>query len=658
MYKRSLIHYSVALTSSLLLVSGFTGDYADTNSHSKRADCKTTTVVSGDGCASLAARCGLDGNKFMSYNPGLDCSKLAVDQWVCCTSGTLPSKRPNENPNGTCYSVPIVDGSNCAAFETKYDVTEDEINKWNAHTWRWTNCSGLQPGMNICLSPGTPPLPAQNSSIPCGLESVGNKTCPLKACCGKWGFCGLTEDFCTENKGGAPGTGCQSNCQLLSDFDKVGGGVPSRNVIGYYSNWASSRVCNGVPNTVVPAVRPKDLDPFGYSHIVYSFAYVSRGDWKLTETQSNDKDLIAELQALKKTNPALKTMWAVGGWVFNDPPTQDIFSQMVSTSANRAAFIKNAISQLQSYGFDGLDIDWEYPGTERGGAEDDGKNFLLLLQEFQTAIDKSGRPILLSITAPASYWYLQQFPIVDIAKNVDWINLMTYDIHGAWDIKFGTGVLPHTAIPEVNAAVDMFVKAGVPLKSVNLGIGFYGRTFTLANPSCNTAGCPMKGGGNGGPCTGTSGYLAYGEIDYLIQTKGLKPKYNATSQTMVLTYDDQWIGYENPDTIANKLKYVIKRSMPGVLIWAADLDLNNQLLNAIIGASGRPVMSATDCPADGIWPRTPAGTTASVPCDMGNKAGPKQIRACGGPAWGNANAQLCELGEAMAAAFGHCAGEL
>lgn len=67
------------------------------------------------------------------------------------------------------------------------------------------------------------------------MESVGDKECPLKACCGKWGYCGLTDDFCVENKGGAPGTGCQSNCQLLSNFDNQGGGVPTRNVIGYYS---------------------------------------------------------------------------------------------------------------------------------------------------------------------------------------------------------------------------------------------------------------------------------------------------------------------------------------------------------------------------------------------------------------------------------------
>lgn len=64
-------------------------------------------------------------------------------------------------------------------------------------------------------------------------------------------------------------------------------------------------------------MRPRELDANSFTHIVYSFASVSRGDFRLTETQSDDKELITELQALKKINPNLKTMWAVGGWAFN-----------------------------------------------------------------------------------------------------------------------------------------------------------------------------------------------------------------------------------------------------------------------------------------------------------------------------------------------------
>ncbi|KAF8742164.1 hypothetical protein RHS02_03328, partial [Rhizoctonia solani] len=623
-----------------------------------RADCKTRTVESGDGCGTLASKCGISAADFTKYNSKLDCSKLAPGQWVCCSSGTLPSRRPSQNADGSCYAIDVVDGTTCTGVSATYDITMDEINKWNQKTWRWTGCGGLQPGMRICGSTGTPPLPKTNSSIPCGLESPGNKECPLNGCCGKWGYCGITEDFCTVNKTGAPGTGCQSNCKLLSEFDNVGKATanPGRNIIGYYSNWAAHRSCDGVPNTVLPAQRPRDLDPFSFTHIVYSFAYISRGDWKLTTTQSDDDELIKELQGLKKQNPNLKTMWAVGGWAFNDPPYQDIFSTMTRTSSSRAAFIKNVLNQLSSYGFDGIDIDWgefsKYPGTERGGVEADGKNFLLLMKELQAAIKASGKRVEVSFTAPASYWYLQQFPIKDLQEYTDWINLMTYDIHGSWDIKFNTGVLPHTAIPEVNQAVNMMLKAGVRMGKINLGIGFYGRSFTLANPSCNVGGCPMSGPGTPGPCTKGEGFLSYGEINHLIKSRGLKPEYNATSQTMTLKYDNQWIGYENPDTIAKKLDFVLKRAMPGVLIWATDLDINNNLLSSVLGKSLAQLPSSSDCPADGVWPRTEAGKKATVTCGSG---GGTRSRPCLGPGWGTEESFFCGQSQLMIKAFGKCA---
>ncbi|KAH7094131.1 hypothetical protein BKA62DRAFT_51123 [Auriculariales sp. MPI-PUGE-AT-0066] len=103
---------------------------------SERADCRVLSVVSGDGCASLAQKCGISGADFTKFNPTLDCSKLAVDDWVCCSSGTLPSKRPSQNPDGSCFSVDVVDGSFCGQWITKYAVTEAEINTWNSQTWR------------------------------------------------------------------------------------------------------------------------------------------------------------------------------------------------------------------------------------------------------------------------------------------------------------------------------------------------------------------------------------------------------------------------------------------------------------------------------------------------------------------------------------------
>ena len=81
--------------------------------------------------------------------------------------------------------------------------------------------------------------------------------------------------------------------------------------------------------------------------------------------------------ALKQRNPALKVMIAVGGW--NNGGY--VFSQMASTKAGRAEFIKSSMDLIMEYKFDGVDLDWEYPGVgSRGGRPEDKENFSLLIQ--------------------------------------------------------------------------------------------------------------------------------------------------------------------------------------------------------------------------------------------------------------------------------------
>jgi chitinase len=90
--------------------------------------------------------------------------------------------------------------------------------------------------------------------------------------------------------------------------------------------------------------------------------------------------LFTDFTNLKKKNPALKTVIALGGWTFNDPgmlcaplsellrparslkpkpgPTQKVFSDMTASKASRTAFIGNLMSFLRQYAFDGVDFDW------------------------------------------------------------------------------------------------------------------------------------------------------------------------------------------------------------------------------------------------------------------------------------------------------------
>lgn len=81
-------------------------------------------------------------------------------------------------------------------------------------------------------------------------------------------------------------------------------------------------------------------------------------------------------------------------------------------------------------GFDGLDIDWEYPGApDRGGQEHDTANYVALLRTLRQTFDASGGHFGLTFTAPSSYWYLRWFDLPNLIKFADWINFMTYDLH-------------------------------------------------------------------------------------------------------------------------------------------------------------------------------------------------------------------------------------
>lgn len=164
----------------------------------------------------------------------------------------------------------------------------------------------------------------------------------------------------------------------------------------------------------------------------------------------------------------------------------------------------------------GVDIDWEYPGAaDRGGKNDDGINFTAFLKELRDAIGRESTNYIVSFTAPSSYWYLRHFDIKAMMEYVDWTNLMTYDLHGTWDSTnpIGSHVLAHTNLTEIKQALDLFWRNDVPAEKVSLGLGFYRRSFQLADPSCSKPGCLFKGGAAPGPVRFGLFLLPFADID-------------------------------------------------------------------------------------------------------------------------------------------------
>jgi chitinase len=227
-------------------------------------------------------------------------------------------------------------------------------------------------------------------------------------------------------------------------------------------------------------------------------------------------------------------------------------------------------------GFNGIDLDWEYPGApDRGGSPEDTQNYVALVKTLRQTFDASGDSFGLTFTAPSSYWYLRWFDLPGMVKYVDYINLMTYDLHGVWDRDnpIGSVVQAHTNLTEIQSAAELLWRVKIPASKVVMGFGFYGRSFTLLDPSCDKPGCLFSGASNPGPCSDAGGILAYYEImDALKADQSIKPTHDSEAAVNYFKFDnDQWISYDDEKTFKQKTEWADSIGLGGALIWASDL---------------------------------------------------------------------------------------
>jgi GH18 family chitinase len=189
--------------------------------------------------------------------------------------------------------------------------------------------------------------------------------------------------------------------------------------IRYYEIFGLKRACD--------RVYPEDLAVGPLTHLNLAFMLFD-SDFNIIDDSG---DIVRRTSFLKTRFPGLRVNAAIGGWAFNDPPTQNYFSNMASTHPNRQKFISSLIDYLEKYGLDGVDINWEYPAAlDRGGRPEDTNNFVFLLSEIREAFDRHNPGWEATITIPTSYWYLRGFDLPGLQKYVSYFNLMSYDLYG------------------------------------------------------------------------------------------------------------------------------------------------------------------------------------------------------------------------------------
>ncbi|EEU35524.1 uncharacterized protein NECHADRAFT_106591 [Fusarium vanettenii 77-13-4] len=399
--------------------------------------------------------------------------------------------------------------------------------------------------------------------------------------CGEFGFCGTTKEFCgDDDKVNRP------SCSVAS--------TPVNRVIGYYEAWSTAkRTCYGM--------RPEKI-PFGYyTHINFAFATIDPSTFELIPGDDRTEDYMRRIQTLKLIQPDVKVWIAVGGWTFNDPgPTATTFSDIAASTQAQDAFISSLIKMMNTYGFDGLDLDWEYPvAKDRNGRGEDFKNFVTFMDRLRKQLNDKGMSKKgISLTLPSSYWYLQHFDIKNLQRSIDWFNIMSYDIHGSWDIDnehTGPWVNSHTNLTEIQDALDLLWRNDIKPEKVVMGMSFYSRSFTLSDPKCTKPGCRVASGGNPGKCSGTTGVLLHPEIQDIIKENKLSPTLHRDASYKAVSWGDQWVSFDDVTTWRLKNNVFRGQCISGIMVWAASQDDGaGTNIKALASSVDRKVMAAPD----------------------------------------------------------------
>lgn len=121
--------------------------------------------------------------------------------------------------------------------------------------------------------------------------------------------------------------------------------------------------------------------------------------------------------------------------------------------------------------------------------------------------------------------------------------------------SIGPYAYAHTNLTEIQMGMELLWRNNINPGRVVMGLGFYGRSFTMKDPNCMHPGCEFKDAAKGGNCTGTPGILSAAEIVDIIDG-GAKVTLDKEAAVEIVTWDDdQWVSWDDAKTLKMKLDY-------------------------------------------------------------------------------------------------------
>jgi GH18 family chitinase len=301
--------------------------------------------------------------------------------------------------------------------------------------------------------------------------------------------------------------------------------------------------------------QPKTIDFALYTHLCHAFVVADETGKLRPSNTCPSRQLVGDAH-----KAGVKILISLGGWGWDKQ-----FAAIVSNAEAEDRYVKNVMTLVDEYDYDGIDLDWEYPDTQ-----EEVVGFDRLSRRFRKELDDLGqkkrRRLLETMAASASPSTLKWLSNKLLLDTMDWVNVMTYDYTGSWTTfaghhspLFASSKQPGAPI-STQLSMKYLLERGMPANRLAVGLPLYGKAFAVAEPYA-----AMKKGAKEPAVKAGS----YNNIARLIKEKGWQRRWDdETKNPWAIAPDGSAvIGYDDAESLSLRTDWAMKQGFRGVFFW-------------------------------------------------------------------------------------------
>ncbi|GAB6988190.1 hypothetical protein JCM16418A_02400 [Paenibacillus pini] len=314
---------------------------------------------------------------------------------------------------------------------------------------------------------------------------------------------------------------------------------------------------------------------------ILAFAKINKTNVYFDLDPAKNEAIKQNIKKLKENNKKTSFILGIGGY------KADGFSD-ASMDGNRYFFTESMIALVKELDLDGIDIDWEYPAFDSWNTTkartEDTKNFTNLMKELKEKLDilpRKNKNYYLSFAAGNEDWYFENVEVTKVEKYVDFINVMSYDLTGAWSDTTGYNSnlfkdKQEKSKTSVDRIINLFIDHDIDPSKLLLGIPAYSYGWENVKSSPDDHGAFSTGK----PIDINKVDLSYKTIkEKYLNKDGFKRYYDDTAKTAYLYDGSTFITYEDQEALQAKIKYIKDKKLAGAMVWEYSQDSDHGIVD-------------------------------------------------------------------------------